>query len=143
MRADETRATEPPYYSFDSPCPTTAREHHMPRLRSISLLFAASLAATACIDATAPSVDVASYDLLFESMASPQENQAQLFRLREGETIQIPVLGGNNFAAQPRVSADGRWVAYMAPRPGGAENAVWLARTDGTGQRLLFTTDER
>lgn len=112
----------------------------MPPLRSISFLLAAALAAAACSDTTAPPADTATYDLLFESMASTAENQSQLFRLRAGETTPTPVLGGTIFAGQPRVSADGRWVAYMAPRPGDVDNSVWLARTDGTEQRAVFTT---
>jgi Tol biopolymer transport system component len=112
----------------------------MPRLRSISTLLAAALTAAACSDTTAPPANNAIYDLLYESMASPLENQSQLFLLRDGETTPTPVLGGNNFAAQPRISADGRWVAYMAPRPGDTDNSVWLARTDGTDRRAVFTT---
>jgi Tol biopolymer transport system component len=38
------------------------------------------------------------------------------------------------------VSFDGRWVAYIAPRPEDGEDAVWLARTDGTAARQVFTT---
>ena len=39
------------------------------------------------------------------------------------------------------MSADGRWVAFLSLRTGGAEDAVWLARTDGTERRQVFTSD--
>ena len=104
----------------------------------MSALLVAALAATACRDATAPQIEAPAYDLIFESTASPLENQSQLFRLANGATTPVPLLEAGQYAAQPKVSADGRWVAFMAPDPASLEDAVWLARTDGTMRRQIF-----
>jgi TolB protein len=112
----------------------------MTRFRTIPVLLAA-LAAFACGDATAPVTEGAVYDLVFERTASPQETQSRLFRLRSGESTPTSVFGDQIYAAQPRVSSDGHWVAFIAPASGGVEDAVWLARTDGTERRQVFTSD--
>jgi TolB protein len=112
----------------------------MTRLRTIPVLLAA-LAASACGDATAPLADGAVYDLVFESTASPQETQSRVFRLRSGESTPTSLFGDQIYATQPRVSADGRWVAFVAPASGGVQDAVWLARTDGTERRQVFSSD--
>ena len=104
----------------------------------MSALLVVALAATACRDATAPQVEGPAYDLIFESTASPLENQSQLFHLANGATTPVPLLGAGQYAAQPKVSADGRWVAFMAPEPSSLDDAIWLARTDGTASRRIF-----
>jgi Tol biopolymer transport system component len=113
----------------------------MARLHSIPLLLAA-LAAVSCADVTAPPASDSTYDLIFESMGSASENASRLFVLPDGANAPTPLFGDGSYASQPRVSADGRWIAYVAPRPEDGAGAVWLARTDGTGRRQVFATDE-
>jgi TolB protein len=103
-----------------------------------SLVLAAALASAACTDTTAPRADGATYDLIFESMETPFENQSQLFLLPYGSTTAAPLFPAGTYGAQPRVSADGRWVAYISPSGGNGDEAIWLARTDGTERRQVF-----
>src|SRR3954465_12887157 len=99
-------------------------------------LLAPSFTAISCRDAAAPDFTTA-YDLLYESTATPQLNQPSLFMLPSGGASRLSLTGDTKSAAQPRVSFDGRWVAYIAPRPEDGEGAVWLARTDGTAARQV------
>jgi Tol biopolymer transport system component len=113
----------------------------MIRTRRIAFFLGILCTSSACSDVTAPPpLDTARYDLIFESTASPILNQSNLFVLPDGAATRVALLGETAYASQPRVSFDGRWVAYIAPRPEDGEGAVWLARTDGTGARQVFTT---
>jgi Tol biopolymer transport system component len=112
----------------------------MSRTRTIALAATLAAATVSCGDVTAPPLDPGVYDLIFESSASPLDNQSNLFVLLEGASAPSPLLGETAYASQPRVSFDGRWVAYIAPRPEDGLGAVWLARTDGSGARQVFTT---
>ena len=112
----------------------------MARFPTKSLLLATTVAATACSDLTSPPRDDTSYDLLFESMASPQENQSHIYVLRAGAAAAVPLFNDQSYGTQPRVSLDGRWVAYIAPRPEDGAGAIWLANVDGTQRRQVFTS---
>jgi Tol biopolymer transport system component len=112
----------------------------MARPLSISLLLAVALGATACSDSTAPQPDDVRYDLIFESMAAPTANQSQLYLLASGATSPIPLFNGPPYAAQPRVSADGRWVAFLSPSPVNGDEVLWIARTDGSEHHEVFTS---
>lgn len=112
----------------------------MKLLRFRSLGPALALTAVACIDITAIPPDTTTYDLIFESKATPQETQSRLFVLPSDATSPTSLFNDLAYGTQPRVSADGRWVAYIAPRPEDGVGAVWLARTDGTDRRQVFTT---
>jgi len=111
----------------------------MIRLRHLAAI--ASLA-TACRDVSAPDpASNAPYDLLYQSSASALDNQPGMFLLADGApSRRVLLVGTPMYAAQPRVSADGRWVAYIGPRPEDGEGAVWLATTDGVSRRQVFTT---
>jgi Tol biopolymer transport system component len=113
----------------------------MTRTRPIAVVLAIAFTAAACGEVTAPPpLDTARYDLIFESTPSAALTQSNLFVLRDGAATRTALLGETAYASQPRVSFDGRWIAYIAPRPEDGEGAVWLARTDGTGPRQVFTT---
>lgn len=52
-----------------------------------------------------------------------------------------PLAGDPELERLPRLSRDGRWIAWSRSAPDGAGNAVQLARADGGGARPLFASD--
>lgn len=70
------------------------------------------------------------------------DGQAVIFDLL-GDLYKVPIAGGDAvrltqgtpFDAQPRVSPDGKWVAFISDR-NGSDN-LWIARADGTEPRKL------
>jgi Tol biopolymer transport system component/predicted amidohydrolase len=70
------------------------------------------------------------------------DGQAILFELL-GDLYSLPIAGGDAvritqglpFDAQPRVSPDGKWVAFISDRSG--SDNLWIARIDGTQPRKL------
>ena len=112
----------------------------MARPSCIPLLLAATFTAAACTDSTAPQPDDARYDLIFESMTAPTANQSHLFLLASGATSPAPLFTGAPYAAQPRVSADGRWVAFLSPSAVNGDEILWIARTDGSERHEVFAS---
>jgi TolB protein len=112
----------------------------MTRPFKLALLLAAALMSAACADSTAPQPDDDRYDLIFESMAAPTATQSQLFLLTAGAPSPAPLFTSVIFAAQPRVSADGRWVTFLSPSPTTGDDVLWIARTDGSERHEVFTS---
>ncbi|HJR60275.1 MAG TPA: hypothetical protein VJ813_12770, partial [Vicinamibacterales bacterium] len=60
-----------------------------------------------------------------------------------GDLYKVPIGGGDAtritdgspYDAQPRVSPDGRWIAFISDRSG--SDNLWIAKIDGTGARKL------
>src|SRR5687767_14110209 len=113
---------------------------YMARPLTVILLLAAAAVSAACNDSTAPQPNDAQYDLIFESVAAPTATQSQLFVLAAGAQSPAPLFTSVLFAAQPRVSADGRWVAFMSPSPVTQDDVLWIARTDGSERHQVFTS---
>lgn len=52
-----------------------------------------------------------------------------------------PLLSGPSYDAQPRLSPDGRWIAFISDRDG--HDNLWIARADGSEPRKLTSEDQR
>ena len=103
-----------------------------------SLLASAALLA-ACNDSTSEPVEqpAAIYDIIYESSASPLSGQAEIFKLRKDATVRERIFPEFLFAGQPSTSADGKWIAYLAPGNEDDPQDIWLARADGSDRRRV------
>ncbi|MEQ9398652.1 MAG: amidohydrolase family protein [Longimicrobiales bacterium] len=52
-----------------------------------------------------------------------------------------PVLTGPSYDSQPRVSPDGRWIAFISDRDG--HDNLWIARADGSEPKKLTSDSQR
>jgi Tol biopolymer transport system component/predicted amidohydrolase len=76
------------------------------------------------------------------------DGQALVFELL-GDIYKLPIAGGDAvrltsgtpFDAQPRVSPDGKWLAFVSDR-NGSDN-LWIARADGTEPRKLSNESQQ
>jgi Tol biopolymer transport system component len=83
----------------------------------------------------------------FVSLAVTPNGKTIVFDLL-GELYAMPATGGRArpiatgmaFEAQPAISPDGKWIAYVSDRSGG--DNVWIARLDGSGARRITDEDE-
>src|SRR6476620_1664494 len=107
-----------------------------------SLLASAALFLAACGDSpTEPAEQpAATYDLIFERSASVFSNQSEIFMLRKNATDRERIFPEFMFAGQPAASADGKWIAYLAPGLGQDPSDVWIARADGSDRRRVPMT---
>ena len=110
------------------------------RLLALALLTAAGSAA--CHDTTSPQpVQGPEYSLLYERAVSSTLPESNLFLLASEDAAPVSLFGSaSGFAAQPRASSDGRWVAYVAAQTDGTQNAIWIARADGTQRRQVHAS---
>jgi Tol biopolymer transport system component len=75
------------------------------------------------------------------------DGEAVIFELL-GDLYRVPLTGGETeritsgmgFDSQPRVSPDGRWIAFVSDRDG-ADN-LWVTQIDGTGARKLTSDNQ-
>ncbi|HEY9229065.1 MAG TPA: hypothetical protein VIP11_20605 [Gemmatimonadaceae bacterium] len=104
-----------------------------------SLLASAALVA-ACGDSSVTNPGPqpsATYDLIFESMASPLSNQAEIFKLPNDTTARQRIFPEFLFAGQPSASTDGKWIVYLGPGLGDDPQDIWIARADGSDRRRI------
>ncbi|HEV2644416.1 MAG TPA: hypothetical protein VGT98_17020 [Candidatus Elarobacter sp.] len=110
----------------------------------IATIGATLVAPIACDRASGPTdpppPPAAQHDIVFESYASPLDNQPELFRVR-GTGNPTRILPAGTYATQPGATADGRWIVYMGA---GQELSpdIWISAPDGTSRRRLFSTAE-
>ncbi|MEQ8330431.1 MAG: amidohydrolase family protein [Longimicrobiales bacterium] len=52
-----------------------------------------------------------------------------------------PVLTGPSYDSQPRISPDGRWIAFISDRDG--HDNLWIARADGSEPKKLTSDSQR
>ena len=111
-----------------------------PRLLALALLTMAGSAA--CHDTTSPQpVEGPEYSLLYERAVSASMPESNLFLLASEDADPVSLFGSaTGFAAQPRASSDGRWVAYVAASTDGTQNAIWIARADGAERRQVHAS---
>ena len=111
------------------------------RVRALSLAFLAAAGATGCLDSTSPPTSTGAYLLLFERAVSVTQPESNLYLLESEDAVPVALFPSSaGFAAQPRVSGDGRWVAWVGAETGGSRNAIWMARADGTERRQVHVS---
>ena len=69
--------------------------------------------------------------LVYEEMAY----DADIFHVAEG--VDRPLISSNGYDNHPRLSPDGRRIAFLSNRSGPA--AIWVADVEGGGQRMLIS----
>ena len=75
------------------------------------------------------------------------DGQSLVFELL-GDLYRLPIAGGDAtritqglpFDSQPRLSPDGKWVAFISDR-NGSDN-LWMAKADGTSPRKLSSESQ-
>jgi Tol biopolymer transport system component len=99
------------------------------------------MAAAGCGELLGPEGTTPDYALVYERVPSAGVVQTTVFVMPHQDAASVPLWPGTELtAAQPRASEDGRWIAFMAPATGSADDAVWIASADGTQRRQVFTS---
>jgi Tol biopolymer transport system component len=105
------------------------------------------LAAKLLWTAGAGSVSSVSRDGRLVTFEDTRTGNASIRDLETGDTRVLPYGGTNLDDARPRLSPDGRWVAFSVPEipfPGGmGRNVLGIIHPDGTGKVTLYRAEAR